>query len=303
MLLRVNLKRQNNSGNMHEVYHSTLEDNMVEEISGDESRDVSAFEKGYEREIGAINLAESTFGENLQDEDDFISPLPDEDYDKNAGPGGRGAQYQMFPTSLDSPRIDDGESLGVSVLTEDTYGYEVRMKSKKFNEEREVYPEVTSQEMSRDEGSSVENYSAHNQSQNYGLDHESMMSSKSGKSTSIYKSATPLVLNENISKSQNKMLVNGRMNNDDAGHYGERKKSNHVPVQDNNRGRPSGPKLRRKRSVTSKLRSLPPFRRNIDKASTADTSQYGSQASVQMSLTSSDNTAMVDNRMFINLIA
>jgi len=308
---------------MHEIYHSTIESDINDNINDEESQDdASAFEKGYHREIDAINKAQSAMEEQSH-EDDIISPLP-EGYDSHGGTGGRGIQFQTFPL-LESPRNDDAESLGVSVLTDDTYGYEVQIKPKEAPEEFGLF---STNELRGEGFSSIDNdYEIRNQTQSHVLDQGTVLSSKTNKSTPIYRAASPLALNPNIKKSRNArssltMVSGGQSTNNSAGLTGLTKAGLNVSAirkgpasskgaaQDDIR-RQSGlntvdmttidnresRSFRKKRSITSKLRrSLSPFRRNSDKGSVADQSENGSQVSRQFSLTSNDNTATIDNR-------
>merc|ERR1740124_2035735 len=46
-------------GSMHAIYHSNIEENENDDRSGEISPDLSAFEKGYQRELDAINIAQN----------------------------------------------------------------------------------------------------------------------------------------------------------------------------------------------------------------------------------------------------
>jgi len=311
---------------MHAIYHSNIEENENDDRSGEISPDLSAFEKGYQRELDAINIAQNAMDQESGNRDP-TSSLPDA-YDDNVGTGEREAQYQVFPTSLESSRNDDAESLGVSVLTDDTYGYEMKYRPMKATEEGEV----CSTDMSREEASSIENEDKRSQPQRHGFDNGTVLSSKSNKSTAIYRSAQPLALNPNMKKTRNTMtsMMSTGQSIDDESEWNGKAREDSNPSDTNRKtqvnsvsgsvtsrstkgssqcskkslntvemaGTRDDRRSRKKRSVSSKLRrSLSPFRKSTDKGSSTNTSEHRPQLIHQLSAASSgENTATTDNR-------
>jgi len=295
----------------HEIYEPGIEKLSGSDEDVNHSKGVSAFEKGFQEEIEAFHKAqeeiEALKRENFAyEEHEVILPIEPQhakqghDFttnaasgidtggiDHNQGQSSNNGQYRVYPTSLTTRNDDiDSASLGVSVLTEDTYGYEVRMSSKKID--------TTEQ--------------SETSSQNQG-------SLPSQKSSPIFRSASSLannpILNKTRSsisevsmKSGNSPMIKGRKKGR-RNNFNRRASlsttvvskssivgDNHKTVSGETRNSRDRKSRKKRSSLSSTIRSLSPFRRNKVK----DNIEDGSQISRQMSATHSEKTATIDNR-------